>query len=368
MEKEKFNIDVKELEQMKEKSEKFWKVINQCKFTTHDEKDKAASELGIAPTPKGLVYQEGTMKLYSYFPKVKPDKKIPPVLIVPSLINKNYILDLVNGFSLIEFLTLKGVRVYIIDWGTAGEEHGELTIDNYITGYIRRCVKKMSRHSEEKKYILLGQCIGGILTTIYSALFSDDKNLVSHVAMTTPVNFENGGKLKEWTNPETFNLDKVVNSYRENGAIPPEILHAGFQFLDLNLTFTKYRNLFNFVDNEAFVKLYRALDFWGNDNIPFPVMVFKKFIKAFYQQNQLIRGELIIDDKYVNLCDIKIPFFNILASNDHVFPKEAAIEWKQIMAPHKGDVEKVYDGGHVSIVAALPVRLQLYNDIYEFIK
>ncbi|MGM0607294.1 MAG: alpha/beta fold hydrolase [Candidatus Muiribacteriota bacterium] len=363
-----FEFDIKELEELKKKSEKFWEVINKCQLTTLDEKQNAYESIGIEPVKKATIFREGSVELKVCISEKKENKKIPPLLIVPSLINKYFILDLLSYFSLIEFLVNSGVRVYIIDWGIAGFEHGDLTIDDYITGYIRRCVRRMQKHSGQKKYNMLGQCIGGILSTVYAAFYSKDKNLKKHVSLTAPVDFENGGKLREWTDPKTFNLNKIVNSFREEGAVAAEFLHAGFQFLDLNLTFQKYRNLFNFSDNDGFVKLYRALDFWANDNIPFPVMVFKKFIHDFYQKNKLIKNELIIEDRIIKLSDIKIPFLNILASNDHVFPKEAGAGWKKRLSPHKKDIEKIYEGGHVSIVAALPVRLELYQDVLDFIK
>lgn len=361
-----FIIDEKELEEMSQKSAKFWEVLKKCSFTTLDEKQKAKKELNIEPTPKSVIYREGSMTL-SICHNVSGSKQMKtPLIIIPSLINKNFILDLIPGFSLIEFLTKAGVKVYVMDWGVAGEEHSDQTLDELIDGYIKRAVIRVKRHAKSKSIHVMGQCIGGILSTIFAAKYQKELNIKSHISLTTPIDFENGGKLKEWTNPATFNLDKITNSFKENGAIPPEILHAGFSFLDLNLTFTKYRNLFNFADNDAFVGLYRALDFWGNDNIPFPCEVFRRFIRDFYQENKLIKGELLIGDEYIDLDKLTMPLFNIIASNDHVFPAEAAQTWRE-EGKNKKDVQKVYQGGHVSIIAALPVRMEVYGDILEFL-
>ena len=44
----------------------------------------------------------------------------PPVLVVPSLINRAYILDLAPGKSLLRFLAGQGLRPLLVDWGAAG--------------------------------------------------------------------------------------------------------------------------------------------------------------------------------------------------------------------------------------------------------
>ena len=84
------------------------------------------------------------------------------------------------------------------------------------------------------------------------------------------------------------------------------------------------------------------------------------------QENKLFKGELVIGDQKLNLKDIKIPLFNIMAKHDHVFPKEAALNIPK--TKNKADIDKIYEGGHVTILAGLPARFELYKDIENFIK
>lgn len=256
-----FDINPEQIEELSEKCRKFWEIIGKTQFTSLDEKQKAARELGIAPTPKSVIYKENSATL-SYYIKNPENTDNYPVIIIPSLINRNYTMDLIQGHSLISFLVEKGIPVYIIDWGEPGIEHGDYTLDDMIDGTINRMVKRVMRHSGKDNIHIIGQCIGGVLGTIYTAKYCSQGFIRSLINLTTPIDFSKGGKLTEWTNPDTFNLDKIVNSFKENGAISPQFIHAGFPFLDLNLTFNKYRNLFNLSDNNEFVKLYRALDFW----------------------------------------------------------------------------------------------------------
>ena len=66
-------------------------------------------------TPTEVVWARGKARLYHY----KPEKqKYPfPVLLVYALILRPYILDLVPGNSLVEFLLGEGFDIYLLDWG-----------------------------------------------------------------------------------------------------------------------------------------------------------------------------------------------------------------------------------------------------------
>ncbi len=55
-----------------------------------------------------------------------------PVVIVPSLINRHFILDLLPGKSLIEFMLQNGLKVYVLDWGVPRDEDRFLTFESLI--------------------------------------------------------------------------------------------------------------------------------------------------------------------------------------------------------------------------------------------
>src|SRR5215472_18541943 len=71
-------------------------------------------------TPKEVVWTKNKARLYHYKPVVK-DAYPVPLLLVYALINRPYVLDLMPGNSLIEFLVGKGFDVYMLDWGTPGD-------------------------------------------------------------------------------------------------------------------------------------------------------------------------------------------------------------------------------------------------------
>src|SRR5437899_4622704 len=121
-------------------------------------------------TPKEVVWTKNKAKLYRYAPMA--EKRFPvPILLIYALINRPYVMDLMPGNSLVEYLVNQGFDVYLLDWGTPGDEDKNLTFENYVLDYIPRAVRKVLRHSHAEELSLLGFCMGGTMTAMYAALF-----------------------------------------------------------------------------------------------------------------------------------------------------------------------------------------------------
>src|SRR5206468_12057849 len=75
------------------------------------------------------LWREGSTRLLDY----RPEGGIP-VLVVPSLVNRSYVLDLTPERSLLRAWATNGLRPLLVDWGRPGlEERG---FD--LTGYVLR--------------------------------------------------------------------------------------------------------------------------------------------------------------------------------------------------------------------------------------
>src|SRR4051794_37429937 len=123
-------------------------------------------------TPKEVVWTKNKAKLYRYEPAA--EKKHPvPILMVYALINRPYVLDLLPGNSIIEYLTSEGFDVYLLDWGIPGDEDADLDYENYVLDYLPRAVKKVLRISDAEEYTLFGYCMGGTMSAMYASLFPE---------------------------------------------------------------------------------------------------------------------------------------------------------------------------------------------------
>ena len=89
-------------------------------------------------TDPPVLWQEGTTRLLDYGPP-----GAAPVLVVPSLINRAYILDLAPGNSLLRHLAGAGLRPLLVDWGRPGEAERGFTLDDYIAGRLEQAAMEL---------------------------------------------------------------------------------------------------------------------------------------------------------------------------------------------------------------------------------
>lgn len=353
-------LKIDEAMNLKDKNEKYLKILLNSMTATREDFDRIKEQLSLAPSPKEVIHEETGVKLYRFTP-VKEELYPIPLLIIPSLILKYYVMDLIKEHSLIEHLVSEGIDVYLLDWGVPGPEHGQLTFDYYIDTFMRRAVRKVSRRTGQEKINLMGQCLGGTLAAIFASLYPEKIN--RFVALTTPVDFEDSGLLSIWTDKKIFDLDKVVSSF--GATISPEFIHSCFQYLDLTATVQKYKNLYNNILDEKFLYYYKAVDCWVNDKIPFPSKVFRKFIGELYQENLLVKGEFTINNRKVDLSHMDFPILNLVAQFDHVFPEKAAKRLNELV---RGPVEyHLIPAGHVTLIVLFPVRTETFRIMTDFL-
>lgn len=303
---------------------------------------EAEPEVGL--TPKEVIWTKNKAKLYRYVSN-QPTKFKTPLLMIYALINKPYILDLTPGGSLVEYLVNRGFEVYLLDWGTPGDEDKNLKFDDYIFDYIPRAVRKVLRTSGADELSILGYCIGGTMTSIFAALHPElpIKNLIF---MTSPFDFENTGLYGKFLDERYFNVDKVVETL---GNVPPEMIDFGNKMLKPMANFYgPYVSLVDRSENQKFVDSWKLMQKWLTDGIPFPGEAYRQWIRDFYQQNKLIKGELVIRGRKVDLSSINANVLNISAEKDLIaMPHQVEALMNAISSEDKKYV--CVPTGHVSV-------------------
>lgn len=294
----------------------------------------------FAFTPSQVFCEFDKVKVLRYLPITEETYPIP-ILLVPSLINKYYILDLLPKKSYVEFLVNCGFSVYLIDWGVVDDADRFWTLEKYICEFLSKAVEQISEAEKSEKVSLIGYCMGGTMSLIYSALFPETvQNLI---LLATPVDFRNNSLLSIWAKPEYFKVDKMVDTY---GNIPVSVLQSAFQMLKPVQVFHRYVNLFENAENEEFVESFLTFDYWANDAIPVAGETFRKFIKDCFQQNLLIKNKMKMDGETVDLQQVKCSILNVIAQHDSIVPPESAEALMDKIGSKDAEMVKVKGGHH----------------------
>jgi polyhydroxyalkanoate synthase len=302
-----------------------------------------SEEISAGVTPRKEIYSEDKLKLYRYQGSASVVQAKTPLLIVYALVNRPYMADIQEDRSAIRGLLDAGQDVYLIDWGYPDRADRFLNLDDYINGYIDRCVDVIRERHELEKINVLGICQGGVFSLCYSTLHQHKvKNLIT---MVTPVDFKTrDNMLSNWV--QQIDVDLLVDTL---GNLPGEMLN--WTFLNLKpfqLMGQKYISLVDIIKDEKNVKNFLRMEKWIFDSPDQAGEAFRQFIKDFFQANKLVEGGLEIGEREVDLATLKLPVLNIFAEQDHLVPPDASRALKKLISS-KDYSELSFPGGHIGI-------------------
>lgn len=315
----------------------------------------------IAPTPCRVVYEEDRLKLLHYRSGGKR-KFAVPVLLVSSLVNRYYILDLVPERSYVRHLLDEGFDVYAIDWGVPNDEDAGLTIEDYVDRYLPRVVKTVLRRSKAEGVSLLGYSMGGVLSLIYTALHGQSvKNLV---LLTTPVDFHDAGPFRAWVDERYFDVDRFVETF---GNVPAEMVRWAFRALKPASNLTRGVNLLQHADEEEELRCLVALEAWMDDGVAIPGELYRRFVKDFYRENLLARGALAVGGRTVDLSSVECPLLNVAGSHDQTVPPHCSTPLMSLVGSSDRE-QLILPYGHVTIAVGEGAREDFWAKSAHWLK
>lgn len=307
-------------------------------------------DLAIATVPRDVVYREDMVTLYRCKPQVAKLHPIP-IVIAYALVGRFQMIDLEADRSLVRKLVASGFDVYFVDWGLPARAQRFLGMDDYVSGYLDQCVDVALKLSGASQVNLLGVCQGGVFCTCYAALFPGK---VKNLALTvTPIDFHGdkkdpqagSGYMNQWTRALSGqDVDDMVEAY---GSAPGAMI--GFAFLMMNpmSNLTKYTiDLVDVLDDDKKLLSFLRMERWIADRPDHPGEVLRQWFKDLYQDNKLIRNELVLGGRRVDLRNVTMPVLNIYATGDTIIPVSCS---KGVGARFgtKDYTELAVPGGHI---------------------
>ncbi len=301
---------------------------------------KTAENWGEYPrgvTPREEIWRAGNVSLLKF---ESPDEvQGTPMLIIPSLINRWYILDVTEETSYIRQLAQKR-PTFILDWGYPGTEVGHMPLSHYYHKTIKRAIRQIRKVTGSGKVDMLGYCIGGTMAYAFSCL---EPELVDHlILLTAPLDFDQSGILGNYAN--TFPVEEFSASMEK---MPGWLLAFSFQFIQPLGVYQKTKMFHQKCESESFKKLFNAMERWVADPVDFPAKAYYELLTDLYQDNLLSQGRLATaDGKVVDPALRKARTLILNASKDHIAP----VPTTMLPETDHGPVKQVtIPSGHVGI-------------------
>lgn len=317
-------------------------------------------DVEIATTPKELVWQNDLVKLYHY-KRDTPAKVKIPVLVSFAMMNRHDVLDLQPDRSLMKKLLDEGLDIYIMDWGYPKRQHMYLTMEDYIVEFMGGAVDFIRKTTKNDKIHKMGICQGGTFSTIYAALFPE--KLKSLTVYVTPYDFSDKGScmLYKWT--KDLDVDAMVDNL---GIIPADMLGAGFNSLKPSMDISKYFGVMDMMEDEAKLLNFLRMEKWKADCPDLAGEMFRKYIKDLWRDNKLIKGELEIGGRKVDLKNVTMPFLNVYATEDNIIPNNSTIPVNDLIGSKDKELY-AFPGGHIGVFVGAKSQKELAPKVAKWV-
>jgi polyhydroxyalkanoate synthase len=267
----------------------------------------------------------------------------PTVLFVPSLINPPDVLDLSPETSLLRWLSARGHRVLMLDWGWDIEARRDLSVAGHVEQILLPFVQQL-----EAPPVLVGYCLGGTMTLAAAAL-AEVKGVT---LIATPWRFAGFGvaarKMLDgmWTSAQP-----TVGSL---GLLPMEVLQSAFWSLDPERTVRKFED-FAHVDPQGVQgRAFVTLEDWANDGPPITRAAAREMFEDFFREDLPSSGRWIVGGKAIEPQRLPCPILNIVSTGDRIVPHATATT-----AGERIDV----DQGHVGMIIGSRARETLWEPL-----
>ena len=309
-------------------------------------------------SPKEILWRKNKSKLYHYQPTSERLYRVP-VLLIYALINKPYVLDLTPGSSLVEYLVKEGYDVYLLDWGDFQWEDRELTYSDFVYDYIAPAARRVARNAGSADISIIGYCMGGTMSTLYASLFNKPvlRNLIYLAA---PIDFADAGAYDVWLRAPGYDPDRIVDAME---LIPKGFMDWGTRMLNpVGNYLGTYSRLWKTIEEDEDEHFWKVLNKWATDNINFPGAAYREWIRDFYQHNKLIKNQITLRGRRVQLQRIKANLLALVGTRDHIaLPHQTAAALTYLGGNDKTYLE--YPVGHGGLVIGTLARDQVFPEI-----
>jgi polyhydroxyalkanoate synthase subunit PhaC len=298
-----------------------------------------------------VLRQIGTTRLLDYAPKAPA--KARPLIVIPSLVNPGWVLDLDDGNSLLRWLAGQNLRPMLVDWGAPGADERAFDLDAYVRARLVPLIEGWGQAVD-----ILGYCLGGTLAVGMAAL---RPALVHRLAlMAAP------WEMHGWPDDHRAGIrslwQQAAPAAELGQALPMEVMQLMFASLDPGLMARKFSRFAEMDMESAEARAFVALEDWANTGPAMALPAARQFFDSWMSQGGPGAGWTIGNTAVVPE-DLLPPVLAVLSETDRIVPL-ATTEPLALMLPH-AQVLRV-NAGHVGMVTGSKAKALLWEPLAGF--
>jgi len=303
----------------------------------------------VATAPGKVVFRNDLFELLQFNPVTETVNETP-LLVFPPWINKYYILDLRPENSMIRWLTAQGFTVFVTSWVNPDPRLAAKTFEDYLVDGVYTAVEAVTRQCGVDKVNAVGYCIGGTLLSVALSHMAalGDQRVGSATFFATQQDFAEAGDLLLFANDEWLKeLEQKMDA--GGGVLSGQTMADTFNMLRANDLIWSF-----FVNNYLMGREPKPFDllFWNSDQTRMPKALHLNYLKRFYGDNALAKGDLVIGGVQLDLGNVKIPVYIQSSKEDHIAPARSVYRGARLFG---GPVTYIVAGsGHIAGVINAP--------------
>ncbi len=302
----------------------------------------AAPAPAFAPTPTEVVWSDGGLNLRRVH--TRGEVTGSPILLISSLINRWYVLDLLEGRSFLQMLAGLGRPLYLAQWLPPSEAADERSLSELCAGPLTAALNEVCAAHDADKANVIGYCMGGTLATMLAARHPERVQRLA--TLCGPVDFAKGGLFTRWLSRRFLDVGLVASAHER---IPAALVHLPFWSLRPTIKTSKLVRLARSFTRPGYLERFLALEIWNHDNVDMARGVFRSWAGDLYQDNALARGQVIIDGELAAPARITCPVLAISGSRDTITPPESVEALVDLAGSESATVLRL-DGSHTGLL------------------
>ena len=301
----------------------------------------------LAASPGAVVRREPMFEVLQYEAR-SPEVYETPILLIPPMISKFYVVDLAPGKSMVEFLGDRGVQSFALSWRNPGRQQAKWGLDEYV-GAIVEAFRTVREVSASDKVHVVGFCAGGIATTCAVAHLAQIGELDSVASLNltvTVLDMERGGPVMSMASPEAAKV--ATAKVGRKGYLAGTELSRTFAWLRPTEMIWN-----NFVNNYYLGNKPPSLDllYWNLDSMNMPAGLHRDMLQIGLD-NPLAQGEMTVLGTRLDLSEVTCDAYVVAGETDHLTPWPNCYKTTQLLG---GSTRFVLStSGHVAAVIHPP--------------